>query len=118
MEVTTNLYKFNLLTKLMAFLCQILFILAVAAIAYAVPMQISAEQVPYPIYGIVADCSLQQLVPILLTSHRERGHRERLISVTRCPTNHCECPLWSGGFRLRIWPGNDPTILVIPLSRY
>ena len=39
-------YNMNLLAKLMVFLCRILFNLATAAIAEAILMRISAEQVP------------------------------------------------------------------------
>ena len=46
MEVTRDLHSFNLLAKLMVLHCQILFSLAIAAIAEAILMWISAEQVP------------------------------------------------------------------------
>ena len=46
MEVTKDLYRLNLLEKLMVLHRQILFSLAIAAIAEAILMQISAEQVP------------------------------------------------------------------------
>ena len=45
-EVTRDLYNLNLLAKLMLLHRQILFNLAVAAIAEAILIQISAEQVP------------------------------------------------------------------------
>ena len=46
MEVTTDVYSLNLLAKLMVLHRQILFSLAVAVIAEANLMRISAEQVP------------------------------------------------------------------------
>ena len=46
MEVTRDSYNLNLLERLMVLLRQILFNLAIAAIAEAILMQISAEQVP------------------------------------------------------------------------
>ena len=45
MEVTTDLQSLNLLMKLMVLHCQILFSLAIAAIAEAILMRTSAEQV-------------------------------------------------------------------------
>ena len=47
MEVTRDLYNLNLLAKLMMLLHQIPFNLAIAGIAEAVRMRISAEQVPF-----------------------------------------------------------------------
>ena len=46
MEVTRDLYNLSLLAKLMVLQRQILFNLAIAAIADAILMRISAEQVP------------------------------------------------------------------------
>ena len=46
MEVTRDLKSLNLLAKLMVVHCQILFSLTTAAIAEAILMQTSAEQVP------------------------------------------------------------------------
>ena len=46
MEVTRNLYNLNLLAKLMALFCKILFNMANAAVAEAIVMRISAEHVP------------------------------------------------------------------------
>ena len=46
MEVTRDLHSFNLLAKLMVLHHQILFSLATAAIAEAILMQTSTEQVP------------------------------------------------------------------------
>ena len=46
MEVTRDLYNLNLLAKLKVLLSQILFNLVNAAIAEAILMQISAEQMP------------------------------------------------------------------------
>ena len=46
MEVTRDLYNFNLLSKLLVLHRQILFSLAAAAIAEAIMMRTSAEQVP------------------------------------------------------------------------
>ena len=46
MKVISDSYNMNLLAKLMVFLCRILFNLATAAIAEAILMRISAEQVP------------------------------------------------------------------------
>ena len=43
--MTRDLYNLNLLVKLMVFLRQIMFNLAIAAIAEAILMRISAEQV-------------------------------------------------------------------------
>ena len=47
MKATRDLYNLNLLPKLLLLLRQILFSLAVAAIAEAIVMQVSAEQVPF-----------------------------------------------------------------------
>ena len=46
MEVTKDLYNLNLFAKLMVLLCRVWFNLAIAAIAEAILMQISAQQVP------------------------------------------------------------------------
>ena len=46
MEATRDLYNLNLVGKLMVLLRQILFSLAIAAIAEAILMRTSAEQVP------------------------------------------------------------------------
>ena len=46
MEVTRQLYSLNLLAKLMVLHRQILFSLAIAAIAEAILMRTSAEQMP------------------------------------------------------------------------
>ena len=46
MEVTRDLWDFNLLVKLMVLHRQVLFSLAVAAITEAILMQTFAEQVP------------------------------------------------------------------------
>ena len=46
MEVTRDLKSLNLLAKLMVVHCQILFSLTTAAIAEAILMRTSAEQVP------------------------------------------------------------------------
>ena len=45
-SVTRDLQRLNLLAKLMVFHCQILFSLVIAAIAEAILMRTSAEQVP------------------------------------------------------------------------
>ena len=45
-EVIRDLQSFNLLAKLMVFHCQILFSLVIAAIAEAILIPTSAEQVP------------------------------------------------------------------------
>ena len=50
---TRDLYSLNLLAKLMGLHCEILFSLAIAAIAESIVMQISAEHVP----------SLQRVAP-------------------------------------------------------
>ena len=52
MDVTRDSYNLNLLERLMVLLRQILFNLAIAAIAEAILMQISAEQVP-SLHGVV-----------------------------------------------------------------
>ena len=44
--MTRDLYNLNLFAKVMVLLHQILFNLAIAAVAEAILMQISAEQVP------------------------------------------------------------------------
>ena len=47
MGVTRDMYSLNLLVKLMVLIRQILFNLAIADIAKAILMLISAEQVPF-----------------------------------------------------------------------
>ena len=57
--MTRDLYNFNLLAKLMVLLREILINLAIAAIAEAILMWISAEQVP----------SLHRVVPGVEAGH-------------------------------------------------
>ena len=51
MEVTRDLYKLNLIAKLIVVLFRFLFNLAIAAIVEAILMRISAEQVPF-LHGV------------------------------------------------------------------
>ena len=76
-KVTRDLYNLNLLVKLMAFLRQIMFNLAIAAIAEAILTRISAEQVP----------SLHRVAPMylkLVTS--STGQQFMLISAVKLLT--------------------------------
>ena len=94
MEVTRDLYNLNLFTKLRMLHCQILFSLATAAIAEAILMQTSAEQVPSlhrvaPRYlKLVTSCSFW---PFMLISALMLCMLLGMISLFFCAGFHSTC---------------------------